>query len=151
MFPSTAAAHTTESVVMFCGSPITKYSYAKHLTPRQLYELLKLSGFKGQALKTAWAVAMKESHGNPLSHNFSYKTKDNSYGIFQINVYGPLEARIDQFNLDSVSDLRDPVVNAQIAFQMSGGGKNWSAWKGNPGQRDHWKVKEYLNQMSELV
>jgi hypothetical protein len=79
------------------------------------------------------------------------RTGDNSYGIFQINVYGALQARIDQFNLGSASDLKDPVTNAQIAFHMSSGGKDWGAWKGNPGQRDHWKVKEYLNKISELV
>lgn len=112
--------------------------------------MLKLAGFKGQGLKHAWAVAMKETHGNPLAHNFNPKTGDDSYGIFQINVYGALKARIGAYNLSEASDLKDPVTNAQIAFQMSNGGNNWSAWKSNPGQRDYWLVKQYVSQIPEL-
>mgnify|MGYP006268647349 CR=1 FL=1 len=134
-----------------CGAPISKYTDVKKLSPKQLYEMLKLSGFKGEGLKYAWAVAMKETHGNPLAHNFNPKTGDDSYGVFQINLYGALKGRIDAYNLSKASDLKNPVTNAYVAFQMSNGGKNWSAWKGNPGQRDHWLVKQYISQISELT
>jgi hypothetical protein len=40
------------------------------------------------------------------------------------------EDRRDKFNLVSNAELFNPVVNAQIAYHMSGGGKDWSAWKG---------------------
>jgi hypothetical protein len=40
---------------------------------------------------------------------------------------GP-ERRI-KFSLDSNSDLFNPVINAQIAYHMSGGGEDFSAWK----------------------
>ena len=36
--------------------------------------------------------------------------------------------RRDKFNLDSNSDLFNPIKNAKIAYHMSNGGKNWSAW-----------------------
>lgn len=110
---------------------LTKYVNADELTDTQLIELLQAVGFKGQDLKEAWAIAKKESHGNPLSHNGNRKTGDNSYGLFQVNMIGSLgDARRDKFNLASNAELFNPVVNAQIAYHMSGGGKDWSAWKG---------------------
>jgi hypothetical protein len=110
---------------------LSKYVNADDLTDPQLVELLQAVGFKGQDLKEAWAIAMKESHGSPLSHNGNRKTGDNSYGLFQINMIGSLgDARRTKFNLASNAELFNPVVNAQIAYFMSGGGKDWSAWKG---------------------
>lgn len=110
---------------------LAKYVNADSLTDHQLVELLSAVGFKGQNLKEAWAIAKKESHGNPLSHNGNRKTGDNSYGLFQVNMLGSLgEDRRDKFNLVSNAELFNPVVNAQIAYHMSGGGKDWSAWKG---------------------
>ena len=38
--------------------------------------------------------------------------------------------RRSQFGLDSNAELLNPVVNAQVAYHMSKGGKDWSAWKG---------------------
>jgi hypothetical protein len=38
--------------------------------------------------------------------------------------------RRDKFNLASNAELFNPVVNAKIAYHMSNGGKDWSAWKG---------------------
>lgn len=110
---------------------LTKYVNADDLTDSQLVELLQAVGFKGHDLKEAWAIAKKESHGNPLSHNGNRKTGDNSYGLFQVNMLGSLgEDRRDKFNLASNAELFNPVVNAQIAYHMSDGGTDWSAWKG---------------------
>jgi hypothetical protein len=110
---------------------LSKYVNSDSLTDAQLIELLSAVGFKGQDLKEAWAVAKKESHGNPLSHNGNRKTGDNSFGLFQVNMLGSMGAdRRDKFNLASNAELFNPVVNAQIAYHMSGGGKDWSAWKG---------------------
>ena len=100
----------------------------KKLTKVQVYDLLRLTGFKGQNLKVAWEVSMKESHGNPRARNNNPRTGDNSYGMFQINLYGPLKSRISQYKLTSASDLYDPVTNARIAFQMTSGGDNWGSW-----------------------
>jgi len=110
---------------------LAKYRNADKLTKTELVELLHAVGFKGKALREAWAVSMKESHGNPLSHNGNRKTGDNSYGLFQVNMIGSMgQERRDKFNLDYNAELLDPVVNAKIAYHMSNGGKNWSAWKG---------------------
>jgi hypothetical protein len=34
--------------------------------------------------------------------------------------------------------LLDPVTNAQIAYYMSDGGKDWSAWKGMTPRAKEW-------------
>ena len=110
---------------------LAKYVNSDSLTDAQLIELLSAVGFKGEDLKEAWAVAKKESHGNPLSHNGNRKTGDNSFGLFQVNMLGSMGAdRRDKFNLASNAELFNPVVNAKIAYHMSNGGKDWSAWKG---------------------
>ena len=110
---------------------LAKYVNSDSLTDAQLIELFGAVGFKGQNLKEAWAVVKKESHGNPLSHNGNRKTGDNSFGLFQVNMLGSMGAdRRDKFNLASNAELFNPVVNAKIAYHMSNGGKDWSAWKG---------------------
>jgi hypothetical protein len=110
---------------------LAQYHNADQLTKSDLVKLLSAVGFEGKALREAWAVAMKESRGNPLSHNGNRKTGDNSYGLFQVNMIGSMgQERRDKFNLDYNAKLLDPVVNAQVAYHMSNGGKDWSAWKG---------------------
>jgi hypothetical protein len=112
------------------------------LTDTDLVELLHAVGFEGQDLKEAWAVAMTESSGNPLNHNGNRKTGDNSYGLFQINMIDKLGiARREKFGLESNAELLNPVVNAQIAYHMSNGGKNWSAWKGMTPRTKDWLTK----------
>jgi hypothetical protein len=124
-----------------------KYENASHLSDKDLYLLLKAVGFKKQDLKKAWAVAKKESNGRPMAFNGNAKTGDSSYGIFQINMIGDLgPRRRDKFNLKSNSDLLNPVVNAKIAYHMSAGGKNWSAWKGITA-----RTKEWMNKFSFKV
>jgi hypothetical protein len=125
---TTAANAVKAKVVPTCVDPVLKYSGMKKLTSIQVYDLLRLTGFKGHALKVAWAVAMKETHGNPLAHNYNPRTGDNSYGMFQINLYGALKARVGSYGLRSASDLYNPVTNAKIAFQMSSEGSNWGSW-----------------------
>lgn len=96
----------------------------------ELAQLLYAVGFEGKALKTAWAVVKKESNGRPLAFNGNTRTGDSSYGIFQINMIGGLGVmRRDKYDLNSNKDLFDPVVNAEIAYHMSNGGEDWTAWK----------------------
>ena len=141
----TSTAHAVKAVVVpTCVDPVLKYSGMKKLTKVQVYDLLRLTGFKGQNLKVAWAVSMKESHGNPLAHNYNSRTGDNSYGMFQINLYGALKSRVSQYKLTSASDLYDPVTNARIAFQMTSGGDNWTAWKAEKHQRYSEVVQYWL-------
>ena len=111
---------------------LRQYANATVLTDKQLVGLLSTVGFKGESLKVAWAVAKKESHGRPLAYNGNRRTGDNSFGLFQVNMIGSMGAdRRSQFGLDSNAELLNPVVNAQVAYHMSKGGKDWSAWKGS--------------------
>lgn len=121
---------------------LEKYENLASLTDGQLAELLSLVGFKGQDLKEAWAIAKKESNGRPLAFNGNVNTGDNSYGLFQINMLGILGPdRRDKFNLSSNAELLNPVLNAQIAFHMSQGGKDWSSWKGITPRTKAWLEK----------
>lgn len=110
---------------------LAKFKNAKKLSDKELVSLLRAVGFKGENLKEAYGIAKKESTGRPLAYNGNKSTGDKSYGIFQINMIGDLgPARREKFNLNSNKDLFDPVTNAQIAFYMSQGGKDWSSWHG---------------------
>lgn len=103
------------------------FSYA------ELRHLLELVGFSGDGLRTGWAVVMRESTGRPLAHNTDRTTLDNSYGLFQINMFGTLEAyRQDKYDLPSNEVLFDPVRNAEIAFELSKGGTDFGHWNVGP-------------------
>lgn len=96
---------------------------------QQILEVLTRAGFKGTGLRRAFAVVMAESSGNPNAHNPDASTGDNSYGLFQINMLGDMgPERRARFNLKSNEDLFDPDVNARVAYEMSNGGRSWSAW-----------------------
>ena len=108
---------------------LSKYENATSLTDSQLVELLKAVGFKGKALRTAWAVSKAESNGRPFAFNGNAKTGDSSYGIFQINMIGNLGShRQDKYNLDLYTELFSPVKNAQIVYRMTKSGTDWSSW-----------------------
>ena len=107
------------------------YTKNEQLKPEELKDLLHNVGFRGEALRQAWGTVMKESTGRPMAHNKNSNTGDNSYGLFQINMIGNLgPARLKEYGLDSNEDLFDPLTNAEIAYTMSKGGKNWSPWNG---------------------
>ncbi len=126
-----AASATKVALSVSREKLIEKYENAISLTDLELKQLLELVGFKGKDLKEAWAIAKKESNGRPLAFNGDKTTGDKSYGIFQINMIGDLgPARRDKFELNTNADLFNPVKNAEIAYHMSNGGKDWSAWKG---------------------
>ena len=124
----------------------TKYTEWQQLTNKDLIALLEGVGFKGTSLKTAWAIAKRESNGRPLAYNGDRKTGDSSYGIFQINMLGSLgKDRLElfnkKFNMKTKTELFNPVTNAEITYYMSNGGKDWTAWKGlTP------KAREWLKQ-----
>jgi hypothetical protein len=102
-----------------------KYSNEEMLTDKELINILEQAGFSGNALKYAWAIAVKESTKRPMALNKS----SNCYGLFQINMTGSMGPdRRERYDLNSNEDLFNPLINAQVAYKMSNGGKNWSAW-----------------------
>lgn len=122
---------------------LEKYqNMTRRLTDHELKELLHAVGFRGQGLVKAWAIAKKETNGNPLGFNGNSKTGDNSMGLFQINMINMLGPdRREKFGLNFSAELFNPVVNAQIAYYMSDGGEDWSAWHGISSKTKSWMVK----------
>ena len=115
---------------------LEKYENAHKLNDRQLVELLKAVGFKGNSLRSACAIAKAESNGRPFAFNGNSETGDSSYGVFQINMLGKLGPdRREKFDLNSNVELFNPVINAQITHYMTKGGKDWSAWSSVNGTR----------------
>jgi len=148
----TAATSTTAKAVFLVSKPknlthlkqnvdiLFKYQNSAKLTDTELKELLSAVGFKGKHLIEAWAVAKKETHGNPLAFNGNIKTGDSSFGLFQINMVRDLGPdRREKFGLNYNADLLNPVLNAQVAYYMSDGGNDWSSWHGITS-----KTKEYM-------
>lgn len=111
------------------------------LTPTELRDLLEHVGFEGESLRMAWAIVMRESRGKPMAHNGNSNTGDNSYGLFQINMIGNLgKDRMERYNLSSYEDLFLPIVNATVAYKMSGKGTDFGAWGVGPNAYNGGKV-----------
>lgn len=126
-------SETLEAVVSVKAAeravPKRDWSRKKTLTPRELRDLLYEVGFRGEELKTAWAIVMRESSGRPRAYNGNRKTGDSSYGLFQINMIDDLGVmRRHKYQLASNEDLFHPKKNARIAYRMSGGGRDFGAW-----------------------
>jgi hypothetical protein len=101
------------------------YDRKTQLSDKELDSILRQAGFKGNGLKMAKAIAFYESTNRPMSLNRS----SECYGLFQINMSGSLGPnRREKYGLKSNEDLYNPLISAQIAYQMSNGGSNWSAW-----------------------
>ena len=117
------------AVLLHKDNILDKFRGSKEqLTPHQLVDLLAVVGFKGNNLKVAYAIAMRESSGRPMAHNMNRRTGDNSYGLFQINMLDTMgQNRRDKFIMATNNDLYDPVRNAEAAYFMSGG-TDFGAW-----------------------
>ena len=101
------------------------------LSPEEIAEYAYGAGFRGHALTTAVAVAMAESGGKVEAHNDL--PPDNSYGPWQINMYGSLGPdRRREYDLDSNRELLDPETNAEVAHRVwraDGSFMAWSAYR----------------------
>lgn len=87
----------------------------------------KISGVREDAVMVA--IALGESGGNPRAHNT--RPPDNSYGLWQINMYGSLgPARRREFGLSSNDQLFDPATNARAMIKIlrSQGVRAWSVY-----------------------
>lgn len=96
------------------------------LTPSQIAAAAKAGGFPDSEIPLAVAIALAESSGDPRAHNS--KPPDDSYGLWQINMLGPLgPARRGQWGLKSNTELFDPVTNAKAAYSVRRS-QGWTAW-----------------------
>ena len=104
------------------------YDRKTQLSDDELDSILRQAGFSGNGLKMAKAIAFYESTNRPMALNRS----SNCYGLFQINMTGSMGTdRRKKYGLRSNEDLYNPLISAQIAYQMSNSGTNWSAWSTN--------------------
>jgi hypothetical protein len=101
------------------------YDKNTQLSEKELDSILRQAGFSGHGLKMAKAIVFYESTNRPMALNKS----SNCYGLFQINMTGSMGPdRRKKYGLKSNEDLYNPLISAQIAYQMSNGGSDWSAW-----------------------
>lgn len=73
-------------------------------------------------VRTAYAICMAESGGDPIAHDYSDATKDDSYGLFQINLYGNLKYGRPAPNV--LVTVKGNVEFAYRLYKLHG----WSAW-----------------------
>lgn len=88
------------------------------LSPEQIAQVAYNAGFRGNDLTNVVAIALRESHGRAAAHNQSTKTKDDSYGMWQINMLpkaqGPFMTKMGYTG----SDLLDPNTAAKAVFDI---------------------------------
>ena len=105
----------------------------KQIPVEDLKKILRYVGFEGYSLRMAQAIVFLESTRKYYAHNTNARTGDNSYGLFQINMIGKLEEeRLELYRLDRNEALFNPLINARVAYEISNGGRDWSAWTTYP-------------------
>lgn len=90
------------------------------------------------------AVGLAESNGDEKAHNYDPATRDDSYGLFQINMWGDKgPSRRASFGLQSNDDLYNPETNAIVAGRIyrSQGINAWGSWKDG-------RYKDYMQRAS---
>lgn len=93
-------------------------------------------GFKGQQMKDMSAILIGESgigndKINAKAHNCDASTGDDSRGLGQVNLLGPLIERLDTYNLKNPQALYDPKRNMQITYELAQtpqGYKHWGSY-----------------------
>jgi hypothetical protein len=97
------------------------------LKPEEVAQLLYSAGFRGDDLAKALAISFRESSHNASAYNGNAKTKDKSYGLFQINMAGDLgPSRMKSQKLKSYEDLYDAETNIRVLRNMY----NWNKGHG---------------------
>ena len=98
-----------------------------------LVAVLRRAGFEGDALRTAWAIVMRESGGRPGATGSVNSNGTVDHGLFQLN-----DIHLGRYI--AAEDVYDPDANAAAAFVMSRGGTDWGHWGlGETGWAGHLK------------
>lgn len=120
---------------------------------RALLKWLYNAGFRGEKLREAWAIGMRESSGRPEAYNPNRSTGDNSFGLFQINMIDSLgPARDAKFRkyvkgYSGYESLLDPQVNVRAMRYMSDHGENWASWR----SPQYGKAAEYYDEFPAIA
>lgn len=89
----------------------------------RLVRLLRRAGFTGENVREAWAIAMRESNGQPRLGPGHPSFNGSDYGLFQWNQ----KSWGDKKWFDTTK-LLNGLYNARLAYRMSDGGDNWVHW-----------------------
>jgi hypothetical protein len=122
------------------------------LTDGQIYDVARQAGFPDSVAQQMVAIALRESAGNPQAHNST--PPDDSYGLWQINMYGGLgAARLSQFGLTDPAQLYDPLTNARAAFSLyAGNPSNLAiAWAINKTGPPYYYAEKYQSFLSRAA
>jgi len=87
----------------------------------QLMGLWQMAGGSAATANNAACHAIQESGGNPKVTSPNPDGGTN-VGLWQLDTPGGVGAGY------TIAQLQDPVTNARVAVQGSGGGTNWSDW-----------------------
>lgn len=108
---------------------------AGKMSGKEIVHLMKDVGrWAGQDLVKAVGISFRESSWNPRTMNPNRKTKDQSYGLFQINMIDSLgPSRRKWFGISSNEQLYDPSTNVRAARMMFDSraatkGNGWYDW-----------------------
>lgn len=125
------------------GTTQTAVTEGQKLTMEGVAAAAKSAGFSGESLAIAIAVAMAESGGRSVT---SAPNSDGSYdrGLWQIN---SVHTQYDAARL--ISDVN---YNAQAAWEISGGGVNWSPWYTYEGAAPHnGSYKQFMDAARQIA
>lgn len=87
------------------------------LNYQQVAQLAWEAGWRGKDAETAVAIARAESQFDTMATRF--KGKDQSYGLWQVNMLGAMgPERRQKYNLSSNEQLLDPRTNARVAYAI---------------------------------
>lgn len=107
------------------------------MSNKDLRTILSAAGFKDKNIEDAIKIVRAESGGIPGRHSDPSLKKDDSYGLFQINMLGQLGVdrhkqyleQYGKYGYKKREDLYNPEINARIAADLSGKGntfdKHW--------------------------
>jgi uncharacterized protein YgiM (DUF1202 family) len=89
----------------------------------RLIDWLRQVGFKGEGLRIAWAIAMRESNGIPEIGKGHKYFNGYDWGLFQLNkpTFGKRAWWDD-------AKMVDAIYNAKIVYDLSKGGTFWVPW-----------------------
>lgn len=87
----------------------------------QLEQIWIRNGGNPASAKTAAAVALAESSGNP-TNRYNPGPQEDSRGLWQINIVPTANPQY------AGTDLYNPDLNAKAAIALSGNGANWHPW-----------------------
>ncbi|HOT74719.1 MAG TPA: SH3 domain-containing protein [Candidatus Wallbacteria bacterium] len=89
----------------------------------RLIDWLRQAGFKGEGLRIAWAIAMRESNGIPEIGKGHKYFNGFDWGLFQLNkpTFGKRAWWDD-------AKMVDAIYNAKVVYDLSKGGTFWVPW-----------------------